>query len=66
HMVADTVTELLSMADTIGLSRRWFQDKSFPHFDVCQEYRDRAIEAGARVVDNRQLVTILKRLRRKK
>jgi hypothetical protein len=63
HMMADSVDELHSMADRIGLNRKWFQPKSSPHYDVCQEYRQRAIAAGAVVVDRRKLVEIIRKLR---
>lgn len=63
HMLADSVSELHAMADRIGLSRRWFQPGSTPHYDVCQQYRERAIRAGAIVVGRRGLIEIIQRLR---
>ncbi len=48
HMIADTPEELHAMADRIGVSRRWFQNKfGNPHYDVCQSKRALAIEYGA-------------------
>ncbi len=49
HMLADSTEELLAMADTIGLSRRWIQNAGTPteHFDVSMGKRKLAIEAGA-------------------
>lgn len=49
HMVADSPEELLVMADTIGVQRRWIQHQGTwsEHFDVCLEKRRLAIEAGA-------------------
>ena len=61
HMVADTIGELLEMADRIGMHRRHFQPGSHPHFDVSTGYRARAIKAGAIEVDRRGLVEIMKR-----
>lgn len=63
HMVADGVEELLGMADRIGLARRHFQNGSFPHFDLSQSYRAKAIGAGAVVVDRRGLVEVMRRYR---
>jgi hypothetical protein len=34
HMVADTIEELLAMADMIEIARRHFQPWSHPHFDL--------------------------------
>jgi len=63
HMLADTPRELHEMADRIGISRRWFQPVSSPHYDVCQEKRQLAISAGATVVDMRGTVEVIRRIR---
>lgn len=47
HMMADELDELHEMADAIGVSRRWFQDKSIPHYDVSKSKREEAIKLGA-------------------
>ena len=50
HMMADTLDELHTMAEAIGMKREWFQHKgpgSLPHYDVCLTRRKRAIELGA-------------------
>ncbi|WP_407497002.1 DUF4031 domain-containing protein [Pseudooceanicola sp. MF1-13] len=65
HMLADSMDELLTMADTIGVNRKWFQPQSHPHFDICKAYRAKAIAAGAIEVDRRQLVDVMKRYRTK-
>ena len=44
HMGADTAEELHAMADAIGVSRRWYQDK---HYDICLAKRAKAVELGA-------------------
>jgi hypothetical protein len=59
-MVADSLEELFGMADQIGLARRHFQEGSFPHFDLSQGYRARAISSGALAVDRRQLVAVMR------
>jgi len=62
-MVADGVDELFQLVDRIGLARRHFQTGSFPHFDLSQGYRARAISAGALPVDRRQLVAVMHKYR---
>lgn len=54
HMWADTLEELLAMADRIGVSRRWLQQPpkaSWVHFDVSLGMKAKAIEAGAILTD---------------
>ena len=63
HMWADSVAELLEMADAIELQRRWFQPLSFPHFDVSLGYRARAVAKGAIEVSRREGSEIRRRLR---
>lgn len=40
HMLADTITELHTMADRIGIQRKWFQNKGIPHYDICQSKKN--------------------------
>lgn len=49
HMLADNDDELLSMADRIGVARKWHQYKDTPksHFDICKSKRALAIKNGA-------------------
>ena len=66
HMVADTSEELLRMADTIGVARRWLQHAGTPkeHFDICLSKRLLAIKAGAIQVTQRELGQRFLKLRR--
>lgn len=64
HMLADSVDELMTMADRIGVDRKWFQPASHPHFDICKTKRAQAIAAGAVEVSNRELVDVMRRYRR--
>ena len=52
HMLADSTAELLSMADLIGVDRRWLQKAGTPHehFDIALSKRAAAVAAGAREV----------------
>lgn len=49
HMMADTTEELLSMADKIGVARKWIQypGTAHEHFDVCLSKKAKAISFGA-------------------
>lgn len=62
HMWADTLDELLAMADTIGVARKWIQghpelsfgkhrDASWIHFDIALAPKAKAIRAGAWLMD---------------
>lgn len=57
HMIADSSEELLAMADTIGVDRKWIQAHGTyrEHFDVCKSKRAMAVEAGAIEISQREL-----------
>lgn len=58
HLVSDhSYAELHAFAQALGIPRRAFQGD---HYDVTQELRTRALEAGAVAVDSRELVTRLR------
>lgn len=57
HMVADTLEELHSMADQIGVSRRYFQDKTkYHHYDICLTKKRQALKLGAIEISSRELI----------
>ena len=62
HMVADSTEELLAMADTIGVARRWLQYPGTPkeHFDIALGKRELAVKAGAIEIGNKQLTDIIR------
>lgn len=62
HMWADTVEELLAMADRIEVARKWIQghptlshgkhrEASWVHFDIAKSKRELALKAGAIATD---------------
>lgn len=54
HMWADSLDELLAMADRIGVQRKWLQQPpkaSWVHFDISLTMKARALEAGALLTD---------------
>lgn len=63
HMFADTTAELLSMADRIGVSRRWLQhaDTYREHFDIALSKRALAIKAGAKEITRSEVGELLAR-----
>lgn len=62
HMLADRIEDLHAMADQIGVARRWFQNKRYPHYDICQTKRALAVKFGAIEIDRRQFVILAHRL----
>lgn len=62
HMWADTLDELLAMADKIGVARKWIQghptlsfgkhrNASWVHFDIALSKKALAIKSGAILTD---------------
>lgn len=65
HMTADTLDELHTMADKIGMERRWFQEPpkaSYPHYDIPEHKRDQALSLGAVEVCSRTVLHYASRL----
>jgi hypothetical protein len=60
-MIANTSDELLSMADLIGVDRKWIQKKGTyqEHFDICLTKKAEAIQHGARAITKRELTQML-------
>lgn len=63
HMIADTTAELLSMADRIGISRKWIQHPNTreEHFDIALNKRGLAVNNGAVQITWRQCAMMCKR-----
>ena len=58
HMGADTLDELLAMADRIGVARKWLQQPpkaSWVHFDIALSKRLLAVKAGAVSISAREM-----------
>lgn len=60
HMLADSLDELHSMADKIGVNRKYFHDG---HYNVCASKRALALAFGAQGVTVREMVNVRARLR---
>ncbi len=65
HMTADSLDELHSMAERIGMERRWFQTPpkaSHPHYDIPKDKRGHAVSLGAVEVCSRAALHYAARL----
>jgi hypothetical protein len=61
HLLADTRDELHTMADAVGMPRRFFQDHPWRwHYDLPEPLRKKAVAAGAVEVTTRQVAELLK------
>lgn len=65
HMLADSRKELDDIAHKIGLNKKWIQ---YPgtykeHYDICLQYKNKALEAGAIEISRKQVALILKKKR---
>lgn len=65
HMLADSIDELLEMADNLKIGREHFQLLSHPHFDVCKSERQQAVKLGAIEVDNYGLAEVMQRYKQR-
>lgn len=65
HMMADSSSELLDMADRIGVRRRWIQYPGTPkeHFDICLSKRAIAVKSGAKEMTGREMVNLMRKKR---
>ena len=66
HMVADSSSELLAMAQRLDLKMIWRQKGGTPseHFDIAETKRREAIKLGAVETDSRGLVRIIRTKRK--
>lgn len=62
HMIADSQPELFEMVDKIGVQRKWIEDigTNREHFNICLSKKKKAIEFGAKEVNMRELIIILR------
>jgi len=64
HMTADSLSELHTFAQSIGVKRCWFHRGSrYPHYDITEPQRQAALTAGAAAVSQQEMVQLAKRLR---
>lgn len=60
HMIADNLEELHEMANKLGCSK-WFQNEGkYPHYDVSKSNKKKAVELGAKLVNDRDLINVLR------
>jgi len=64
HLIADTIDELHSFADRLGMRRSWFQDDpKLRHYDLTAKRRAVAVRLGAVELDRREFVAKARDLR---
>lgn len=65
HMAADTTEELIAMADTIGVARKWIQKAGTPHehFDIALSKKKLAIENGAVEISMMEMGKLMRKKR---
>lgn len=50
------------MADKLGVSRRWFQNLRYPHYDICKSKRALAVKLGAVEIGRREFLVMAHQL----
>lgn len=64
HLVADSLEELHAFAKLLGLKREWFQHAaSYPHYDITESLRERALLIGAIEGSNARIIKSAKALK---
>lgn len=64
HMIADSIEELHSMADKIGIQRKWFQNKGLhPHYDISKGKRALALLNGVIFLETKEFRIKLREIR---
>ena len=63
HLYADDVEQLHAFAQSIGLKRKWFQNKTLPHYDLTENKRQLAMDKGAFSITKKQVVEWIRRSR---
>lgn len=63
HMMADSTEELNTMADKIGVARKWIQKAGtkWEHYDICKSKRAKAVSIGAVEVGQIELARIIRK-----
>lgn len=66
HLISDTdEDELHKFAQSIDLKRCWYRARSFPHYDLNTRVTEATVmKAGAALVAQRDLVSIIRRRRK--
>lgn len=62
HMVADTSDELVAMAESIGVNKKWIQHPGtyIEHFDIALSKRAEAVANGAIEVTQRDVAIMIR------
>lgn len=55
HLLGTDLAELHKFARLLGLKRAWFQDRTFPHYDLVRSKRKLALQNGAVAIEPGEL-----------
>lgn len=72
HLLTDNIEDINELHDfainILGLKKDWFQDNTgdTPHYDISETKKQLALKKGAKEVDNKELVSIIKKWRMSK
>lgn len=62
HLLVDNVEDLHEMAAKVGVRHKWFQNKRYPHYDICKAKRALAVKFGAIEIGREQFVALARKL----
>lgn len=65
HLYSDdnNLQELHEFAAKLKLQRNWFQEKSFPHYDLTKGMREKAVRMGAKEVTFKEMAEDIRKRR---
>ncbi|MFC4236137.1 DUF4031 domain-containing protein [Thalassospira xianhensis] len=62
HLLGTSLSELHEFAARLGFKRSWFHARAkYPHYDITDAQRERAISQGAIPVSSRDLIAIARK-----
>jgi hypothetical protein len=63
HLMADTESELIRFGRRIGCKPEWLQHSrtGLAHFDITARVREAAVKAGAKEIDRKAVVELMKK-----
>ena len=61
HLVADSFSELVGFSQKLGLSYSWLQNENYPHFDLTEGMRIKAVKMGAIEITDKELVDLIRK-----
>jgi len=67
HLTSQNIDKLHEFAQSIGLKREWYQDKTLPHYDIISKRISKlAVDKGAILTNNREMFKLHQYWKRRK